>query len=33
MFWSTFGINVRKDAEKQIYGNFLEWYENCKKWG
>ena len=24
MFWSTFGINVRKDAEKQIYGNFLE---------
>ena len=21
-------INVRKDAEKQIYGNFLEWYEN-----
>lgn len=24
-------INARKDAEKQIYGNFLEWYENRKK--
>ena len=23
-------INARKDAEKQIYGNFLEWYENRK---
>ena len=33
IFWSIFGINARKDAEKQIYGNFLEWYENCKKWG
>ena len=26
-------INARKDAEKQIYGNFLEWYENRKKIG
>ena len=24
-------INARKDAEKQIYSNFLEWYENRKK--
>ena len=24
-------INARKDAEKQIYGNFLVWYENRKK--
>ena len=24
-------INARKNAEKQIYSNFLEWYENRKK--